>query len=506
MRAGLLKALTCVLAVMTVWAVWVLTRYTLSIGTTQRHHVESALLILFAIWAARLAVLTPSNDGDRESSVTFEWLLFANSVVVALIVFWRALSIGFLSDDFVLADWARRGEFIHSSHMFVRPVPLVVWRLVFEAGGGAVALHAASVLLHGSNGALVAQLGRRLGLSSFAAVVAALLFVVWPTQVEAVAWAASFPDVLMTTLTLVALLMYGAPPPWTLGRALSIAIPVVVAFFVKETAVALVALLAIVAALRWRRQRPASAEIRTFVTVAALTAIYLYWRLALRPEVAGTIHPVVTRYVLKEQIARTFAGLATPVTADSSISPAWLALVFSVVLLLMIVWSVLFADRRRPAHEVAVAGGVWCLVSTAPTIGYLLIGAHLEGSRYLYLPMAGWAIAVAACWQASVARHRWMRPVGAAMLGVLIVLSIQQTSTLLSDWRDAAILRDTILQSAVEASRQANCGTTTFKGLPETYLAAQLFRNGFDEAFGQRYTPVTNGKACEFAWDGQRFK
>jgi len=41
--------------------------------------------------------------------------------------------------------------------------------------------------------------------------------------------------------------------------------------------------------------------------------------------------------------------------------------------------------------------------------------------------------------------------------------------------------------------------------VPETHGAAQLFRNGFDDAFAERPPLVGGGTSCRFRWDGSSF-
>lgn len=68
--------------------------------------------------------------------------------------------------------------------------------------------HAASILVHALNAALVYWLLRRLLKTRWPAAGGALLFALHPIQVEAVAWASGFKDLLCATFSLLALLQY----------------------------------------------------------------------------------------------------------------------------------------------------------------------------------------------------------------------------------------------------------------------------------------------------------
>ncbi len=503
MRTFVLKALSLVALALTAWTLFLHFQYAFSIGATRRHHLESALLILFTICFARLLMLPAAGDHIGGERHRFTWIVGVGAVGLAFALFWPVLTLGFLSDDFVLAGWAARGEFVSGSHTFVRPVPLIVWRALFELGGGAAAVHACSVLLHGVNAALTAHLARRLGVGTLGAAAAGVLFLVWPTQVEAVAWASSMSDVMATTLILATVSMYLRHAPRFTPKAASLVVYCAfLAMLAKETAVALPAILLAVAALRWR-QRPPREEVLTLTAVAALAAAYLGWRLFIRPEVPGAIQPSITRYVLKEQISRTFGGLAIPLTTATS---PWRDVAFGWIALLTVVWPMVWTRERRRDHLIAVAAALWCLLATAPAVGYLFVGGYLEGSRYLYLPMVGWSIVLAASWDASAAAHRWMRPIGGAALALLIALSAHQSSSRLDAWREAARQRDVLLAKADAAMAREHCGAARFTNLPETVQGAVLFSNGFDEALQAQQPPRRDGRTCELRWDGSDFR
>lgn len=105
---------------------------------------------------------------------------------------------------------------------YIRPVSVLVAKVVYQLGGGSVkALHGLSLLLHLVNALMVHHLCLRLTRSRFWSIWGALLFVVYSHSVYAVAWLAAQNSVLQTALTLGALLcyvrasgldLYAAPP------------------------------------------------------------------------------------------------------------------------------------------------------------------------------------------------------------------------------------------------------------------------------------------------------
>jgi hypothetical protein len=92
---------------------------------------------------------------------------------------------------------------------YIRPVSIFAAKFVYHLSGGSVkALHALSLLLHLANALMVHHLCLRMTRQRFWSIVGALLFVVYSHSVYAVAWLAAQNTLLMTTLTLGALLCY----------------------------------------------------------------------------------------------------------------------------------------------------------------------------------------------------------------------------------------------------------------------------------------------------------
>lgn len=92
---------------------------------------------------------------------------------------------------------------------YVRPVSMLIAKALYHLSDGSVkALHLLSILLHLANAAMVHHLCLRLTRRRFWSIVGALLFVVYSHSLYAVAWLAAQNTVLMTTLTLGALLCY----------------------------------------------------------------------------------------------------------------------------------------------------------------------------------------------------------------------------------------------------------------------------------------------------------
>jgi hypothetical protein len=495
-------ALRVVLAGGAVRIVILLAAYFLGRSGVERRHLESTFFVFFVLALVYLAVLARRPSQAERARVP--WLaLLAVAGVCGLALYWPALTIGWLSDDWVLQDWARRGEFVGSAHEFVRPLPLLLWRGLFALGAGAAATHLLNLALHVTSTLFTGLLARELGAPRQAAWCAAAVFLVWPTQVETLMWTSAVFDAVMTTSVLALVLLYSRWSPELTTRRVGLLLAVAAAALLcKETAVALPALLLVVAAPRWIQTRPARAEIATFALLSTLCGLYLAWRVLVRESASGAELPAPTRYALKELLSRTYAGLAVPFDADAIGAHPMGAVLVASILVLMGAVALVSARERQSRHVLAVQGLAWALVSTAPAIGYLLIGPYLQGSRYLHLAAAGWAWFVAGVTRTRGAERRnpdWTQVV---VIAALVAASVLQDRRLIADWRAAAELRDTMLAQAREIAGQDGCVDMRLANPPPAPRGTQLFLNGFEEAFKATTALPGRGAACVVAWDG----
>jgi hypothetical protein len=464
----------------------------------RRHHVEAASFILAALVAARWSFIPAGDDltgtGGTIRAVT------AIAVLAGGAAYFQALGIGLLSDDYVLRRAVLDGHLLWGSQ-FARPAALAIWRVVFMAGGGAVALHLLNLGLHLTNAALAGILASRLGLRRAGAYAATLVFLLWPTQVEPVAWAAGVFDLVSATWMLLALLLLLRERPLIsrsgdIGVACALA---VLALLSKESAVAL-PFLALLAVAPDRRRARAAVPMAVAMLIAI--AAYMAWRVSAGLPVAGTA--TWSRYVLKEQLSRTFGTLALPLSEPSI--QAYPMVAFLVIAGLLLCCAVVFIGDHgdRQGRTIALQGLAWCVVAAAPTIGFLFIGPYLDGSRYLYLSTLGWGLAIGGLLD-TVWDRRPLGWIAGGFVGALLLVGGIEQHHRLGDWRQAAIERDRILTEAVRFAGPRGCGSLAATGLPPRLQGAQLFNNGFPEAF-EEIGGKTGGRQCDAIWTGVEFR
>ena len=355
----------------------------------------------------------------------------------------------------MLSRLASQHEFFGKSWECFRPLPLLCFKL---AGAHPLALHAAIIVVHGINAALVAALAAATGQPAATATVAGALFLTFPGHPEAVAWCSGLQDVLMTAGVLMAVVLSNASRE-------RLAVPILAgALLSKETAVAAPALLWLFNRRRWR----------VALFGMGVVAAYATWRLLLLPPAAGYASAPST-YKLKELLVRPFAALTVPV--KTSVVAEWpslgTALVCALVLLLLRAAWVWRGHREQIWAGSALALAV--LVSVAPVYSFFDVSPTLQGARYLYLPAAAWSIFIAVLLMSTGSRLNLA--FAAAVLGVSVI----GLRANLAPWTTAARMRDDLLATIVRA-REAGCTAVWVRNVPDSLQGAYVFRNGLADA------------------------
>jgi len=295
--------------------------------------------------------------------------------------------------------------------------------------------HSTNVLFHLLSVLVAYRILRLLNADIFAAVCGALLFGVHPVQVEAVAWVSGLKDVLSGFLALVALWQYVSFSLSDIqGRASFTRYLLATAAFVlgmlaKPSAMALpLAALAIdrwAIGRDWRRVLPAAigwaiialpiAGIARWAQEASNTQLPAVW---LRPLIVfDSLAFYLEKLVWPMHLAVDYGRNPTTVLAHGWCYWDWILPVGAAILLLA-------GARTRP---VLLAAGMIFIAGCLPVLGFtpaLFQFFSTTTDHYLYLSMFGPALALA--WLLSV--HPWLplRFCTAAILIVLIALTIRQ--------------------------------------------------------------------------------
>jgi hypothetical protein len=471
--------------------------YVFDIGNVQRHHVESASYIFAG--AALAAAFTRRTEHTEPIGLHRNgspWLS-AGFIAAAALLYGNTVFLGMFSDDFVLAQNALAGEWFPQAAL-VRPLPLVLWNLLLATTNNPAALHLFNICLHGLNAALVCLLAIRVGLPLAGAMAAGVLFLAFPSSVEAVVWPAAVHDLVVTACAIGFLLLAGRPA--TLIRVFVGTVVLVLGLLSKESAIA-IPFLALVLWLDLERPR----RTRGWPVILAGLAVcvaYGVLRMAL-VTIPDSYAQEPTRYLVKELITRPVGTLTLP----------WTTAVFTSWPVIPFLWAVTCvagaatyawrADGAVPPQTI-VRCVIAVFVAVLPVYSILFITPDLENGRYVYLSTAFWVIALVGL----VSTPEGLTRVPLLVLGGALVAGAVGVQVHVSSWREAARVRERVLAAAEDVLKTAPCTTVSLAGAPDSVRGAYIFRNGLSEAIAFRWgaVPVHANGGCEFVWNGSGFQ
>lgn len=363
----------------------------------------------------KLGVLRSKWRECLERSGWPEFLL----VLLTLLVYARSLSMGFVYDDHEMIDnpWVLSWKDVpkvftedlinnHRSN-FYRPLALL-WQVLVHrlAGTNPTAWHFSAILLHLLCVVLVFRLACRLLDDRGCATLAAAVFALHPTHVEAVTWVSDAADLLMAAILLLsalALLRWlksGSPAWWIASWLLAAA-----CCFVKETGVFMPALLLVLAfSVESKVSRPAI--ILTGFSCLLSSCIFLVLRSQIlhgfaRPlssagdyEMALTL-PAALWFYLSHLVFPVGLGPFYPLAFVSN--PRSEAFVVPLLLLAALLATLGWLLQRLSDRRLFWFCAVWILAPLiAPLYLKLFPDFELVHDRYLYLPTIALGIALAA--------------------------------------------------------------------------------------------------------------
>jgi hypothetical protein len=454
----------------------------------RRHHMESGWLIQVALLMGAL-VIASREEGFASAHAATAFRVSAREIVstvvtclaVAFALFGRTLFDGLLSDDFVLADRVRRQHlFVDTGTDFFRPLPLLLWSgIAAYSSVPAVWLHALNVGLHGINGALVAFVARRWTFSRPLAMGAAILFLIFPGHVEAIAWISGMQDVLMVTGALTFVLAISAGRQTWCTRSVAL-VALVAALLSKETGVAIIGLGALT--LVQQRGTSTSRHWTWWGVTAAVAIVFLVWRITAVPQ-ATAILPSFTAFGLKDFVAKPLAALGSPWSTTDLDEGAYIGALGAWCALAIALRAVV--GTAQPARHGLIAIGAlsWIVIAVAPVGRYFFVAPDLLGGRYLYLPCVGWSILLVGLTGAGVRSGERTNAI-TSLLPILILGALYGWGTArhLAPWRAAGDERDRLLSEIREQAARESCPRVAVDRIPHTIDGAYVFLNGLPEA------------------------
>jgi hypothetical protein len=351
-----------------------------------------------------------------------------------------------------------------------RPVTSGVFSVLHALGGGSpLPFHVANVAGHVATSLLVLLLCAAL-MPLAAALVAALVFAVHPTHVEAVANAVGLAEVLSALAAVAACWVHLQGPERTgWGRALVVGALYAIAFGAKESGVTVPGLVLLVDAARrdlglkdlvpYVRDRW-----RAYAVMGAVAAALLYARVQVLGGLSAPFGPLggdllaeIPRIWTLGEVWTHYVRLwvfPLDLSADYSpnvipISVSWHATnTLGVGLVLVVLGTSLLLWRRgemaplQLSARTAAFGVVWFMIAISPVSNVVFLSGVILAERTLYLPTVG--LAAATGWL--VVRTYRDRPRAALTLALLaLVLGAVRTWTRNPAWRDNKAVFDTML-------------------------------------------------------------
>lgn len=312
--------------------------------------------------------------------------------------------------------------------------------------------HAANLLVHLANVLLVFALLRLLGSNNGAALLGALLFAVHPVQVEAVAWVTQLNTLLSGFFSLLTLnfwlLFWRQRAQNRSGTAFygAATLCFLLALLSKPLAVVVPPLAVILAMWRYRVSLRASLA-WTFPWWGAAAVIIVINR-SLQPESDAALSIALWKRPFQAGDALAFYGakvlfplrqMAEYTRTSAFVLSHWwgyLTWIFPV--------GIGLAAWRGRARFPALWIGFWFfVVGVLPTIGFVPYYFHWYSTvadRYLYLAMAGAALALAGLWIALERAPQARRLAAQIFLVALVPLWCFQSGRDLGNWRNTALL------------------------------------------------------------------
>jgi hypothetical protein len=435
--------------------------------------------------------------------------------------FWRALPSYFLSDDFILLEYARtfhgefRSLFAHGGgDGFFRPIGYLSLALTSAwAGASPLLWHAAALALHMANSAPVYLLAVILRRSRLAALFAAAVFAIHGTRPEVTVWIAGRFDLLSTFFVLCGLLFF--------MRSQTEVSPFVYVYRIASPACMILGILTKESAYVFPVQLlffPLTSEgnfswrkIGRLAPLFTLAAALFAYRWVLFGDIGGyrDVHtggPQVLSMggvqALKALLVRVWAILFFPI--NWSREPSEFVALLMIVYVLPIAWLALVGMNRMEI----VFPLTFVLLAALPPLHLLLIGQDLGKSRLLYLPSIGFSLLLATVVDNLRDRVRWI---------ILVVVLAFHASALqhnLDLWEYASAKAKSPSAAAVKCAVPST-QRIVISGLPGTLEGIPFFANGFREGVelqrGGELIPVveavngspSDGRAgsCVLLWD-----
>lgn len=440
------------------------------------------------------------------------YVVFAGFLLLAFTLYYPALSVGFLSDDFdflyhtanqpsLLSHFATTIIGTRGDHSY-GPMFNVVFSLEYWMFGmKAIGYHLVSLLAHTVVAFVIFLLTRRWTKNDVVALAAGLVFLFLPSHTEAVVWVAAQTHLLASLWYVLALYAYDrfVREENSIWYAVAM-VGVIFSLLTKEIALPFLVVFALMDLAFHPRHETVRSTLWRLTRRIAIPVLVLVAYLFIRRAVAGYLFG----YYANPHVALDLVGMGemaleltmsmvigSPLRQQLTETLYWYApfLVMGTGLLLVTLLFVGEGSRRVRLLLVGVYG--------ATLLPYLFLRFNPdnnEGERYGYLPSVFFVmlVAVFVWWLCRVFRQfRVYIFLGMTTILLVVMWSIQLPK--LQSWTRATVVAHRILESYAPLLAGHN-DFLLFVGLPDNVDGAQVFRNAIKEAVALTYNiPLPTG-------------
>lgn len=482
------------------WLSYLLVHSVADTSRSLRPQLESGTL-LFVVAGLGFRILAAPRVSSAVAPVTSHRSWFALLPIMwglAIVLYWPALSVGLLADDFILAQHAGAWNLGPVAAQLFRPLPLALWSVLLHLGAGAVGIHLLNIFVHGTNAYLTARVVAGWIEGRWWPALAGVVFLIWPLAPEAVVWGAGVFDVTSTTLLLSAIVVarrYDDEPAFAIR--ILMAVLVLAALLCKETAAIGPLLIGIDARMRRALSKRLIQDLLLIaVVIGLIMGARMHW-------LGSPALPPVTRYRLQRVLFDSFGSLAVPWHSELFRRRSLLFLFSGLSATLLL--TLFFLMPRSSGHTQAIiAGALWVLASVLPVVPLFYVSPALEGSRYLYLSTVGWAAILMTAASVVHGRSPRLDLIVAPIVVLTMAFAAYGTRVHLQPWLRASALRDRVLAAAAANNTLRDCDGPVLHNLPQSVQGAYLFLNGAREAFADVGLHVRVGEStgpCAFRWN-----
>jgi len=417
-------------------------------------------------------------------------------VILAFVLYYPTLGVGFLSDDWHALSIARDTENIF--HFFTTNIigerggssygP--IWNMAMYVqyhlfGLHAIGYHIVSMMLLAMSTFVVYLFARRIFHHDLIAYGTALIFVTLPSHVEAVAWIAGQPHLIATVGYILALYWYTVFSSGKKIRYFFLALmSLAVSLGTKEIGITFVIPFLLI---DWQNNRisarmssfkaTAMHIMRYYIPCVGLVGAYLVARAYATGVVVGYYGSTSLSFSITEAMdmaIRMSVGMFASFPMRDRIVEMVMAHAFVIgfgvtIMIGLIVW---IGKSYRTAFLITLGMYISSLI---PYLSVQYNALSNEGERYTYLPSLFAAMVIAGAGYIMV--HRFQRVWYGILLAPIILFGISQIYSKNAEWVQAGNIVTETIESIMYVDIDPE-RPVIFVGLPDRIAGAQLFRNG----------------------------